>query len=107
VTEAHLEAADAKIAQLEADKKAADLKAEQAATDLKTAQDAKAKADADLQSTSDKLATLEKWKNENKATDERGEDDSNKLDGEPEAKAAWEVTADTAIADMKRRLKIK
>ncbi|MGI4835096.1 MAG: hypothetical protein ACRYFK_16710 [Janthinobacterium lividum] len=107
VTEAHLEAADAKIAQLEADKKSADAKAEQAATDLKTAQDAKAKADTDLTETKGKLATLEQWKKNQATTDEREEDESNTLDNQPEAQQAWEKTAASAIATTKRRLGVK
>jgi|GEM_PF-2273066 len=104
VTEAHLQAADDKIAQLEQEKSAAELKAQQAAADLKTAQDAKAKADTDLKAEQEKTATLEKWKKNQAAVDEREEDDSNKLDGGAEAQEPWEKMAASAIANTKRRV---
>jgi hypothetical protein len=104
VTEAHLEAADAKIAQLELDKKAADDKAVQAAAALKTAQDEKTEADAKLKTASDKVATLEEWKANQKAVDGRDEDDSNTLDDKREASEPWEKMAASAIADAKKRV---
>lgn len=104
VTEAHLEAADAKIAQLQEDKKAADLKAEQAAADLKTAQDEKAKVAGDLKTASDKVATLEEWQKNQKAVDNREEDDTNALDDKPEALSSWEKASASAIANTKKRL---
>ena len=104
VTEAHLQAADDKIAQLTEQKAAADLKAEQAATALKAAEDEKTKTAGELKTASDKLATLEKWKQEQKATDGREEDESNKLDTQPEATEPWEKAAASAIASTKKRL---
>ena len=104
VTEAHLEAADAKIAQLEEDKKAADLKAEQAATALKTAQDEKTKVDGDLKTASDKVATLEEWKKNQAIVDGRDEDDTNNLEKGAEATEPWEKMAASAIASAKKRV---
>jgi len=105
VTEAHLEAADAKIAQLELDKQAADDKATKAAADLKTAQDEKTKVAGDLKAASDKVATLEEWKKNQAAVDGREEDDSNDLDDEPsEPLASWEKASASAIANTKKRL---
>ena len=77
VIEAHLEAADAKIAQLESDKVTAEEKLATAEENLKTAQDEKGKAEAALTETKGKLATLEGWKQEQQAVDKREEDDSN------------------------------
>jgi hypothetical protein len=104
VTEAHLEAADAKIAQLEADKVAADLKAEQAATALKTAQDEQTKTAASLKTAEEKAATLEEWKKNQAQVDGRDEDDSNKLDNQAEAAEPWEKLSASAIASTKKRL---
>ncbi|MVN79333.1 hypothetical protein GO988_23630 [Hymenobacter sp. HMF4947] len=104
VTEAHLEAADAKIAQLEADKVAADLKVEQAAAALKTAEEEKNKVAGELKTASDKVATLEEWKKNQAQVDGRGEDESNQLDTQPEASEPWEKMAASAIASTKKRL---
>jgi chromosome segregation ATPase len=104
VTEAHLEAADAKIEQLEADKAAADLKAEQTAAALKTAQEEKTKITGELKTASDKVATLEEWKKNQAQVDNRDEDDSNSLEDNREAKASWEVEASAAVNSVKRRL---
>ena len=105
VTEAHLEAADAKIAQLEEDKKAADLKASQAAAALKAAEDEKAKVAADLKTAEEKTATLEEWKKNQQAVDGREEDDSNALDDDKtEALAPWKKASASAIASAKKRL---
>lgn len=104
VTEAHLQAADDKIAQLEADKVAADLKVEQAAKDLKTAQDEQTKTAGELKTASDKVATLEEWKKNQAQVDGRDEDDSNTLDGKPEAAEPWEKLSASAIASTKKRL---
>lgn len=110
VTEAHLQAADDKIAQLEQDKNAADTRATQAEAARVAAQTAldTAKADAATSATKltaaeDKAATLEKWKQEQKAVDGREEDESNKLDGDSEPKASFEVAADEQIARVKAR----
>jgi hypothetical protein len=107
VTEAHLEAADASIAQLQEDKKAADLKAEQAEAALRTAEDEKTKIAGELKTASDKAATLQEWKDNQKAVDGREEDDTNTLDGKREAKASWEVAASDAVETTKRRLGVK
>ena len=104
VTEAHLEAADAKIAQLEADKVAADLKVEQAAKDLKTAQDEQTKTAGELKTASDKVATLEEWKKNQAQVDGRDEDYSNTLDDKPEASEPWEKVSASTIANTKKRL---
>ena len=104
VTEAHLEAADAKIAQLEADKVAADLKVEKAAADLKTAQDEKATTEASLKAAEDKAATLEEWKKNQAAVDGREQDDTNTLEGGAEALAPWEKLSASAIATAKKRV---
>ena len=104
VTEAHLEAADAKIAQLEEDKKAADLKVEKAAADLKTAQDEKAKTEASLKTAEEKAATLEEWKKNQATVDGRDSDDSNTLDKGAEASEPWEKMAASAIASAKKRV---
>lgn len=104
VTEAHLQAADDKIAQLEQDKKAADLKAEQAASALKVAQDEKAKTAEDLKAAEEKAATLQTWKDNQKAVDNREEDDANKLEGGAEALAPWEKAAASAIEIAKKRV---
>ncbi len=97
VTEAHLEAADAKIAQLESDKETAE-------AGLKTALEEKGKVEATLTETKGKLATLEKWKKEQKAVDGRDEDESNSLDDQPEALESWERAAASTIANTKKRL---
>ncbi len=105
VTEAHLQAADDKIAQLEQDKKEADLKAEQAASALKVAQDEKAKTAQDLKAAEEKAATLQEWKDNQASVDNRDEDDSNSLDeGQGEALASWEKASATAIASAKKRV---
>jgi hypothetical protein len=104
VTEAHLEAADAKIAQLEEDKKTAELKVEKAAADLKTAQDEKAKTEASLKTAEDKAATLEEWKKNQAIVDGRDEDESNSLDKGAEATEPWEKASAAAISNTKKRL---
>jgi hypothetical protein len=107
VTEAHLQNADDKIAQLELDKKTADDKAAQAAAALKTAEDEKTRIAGELKVASDKAATLQEWKDNQKAVDGREEDDTNTLDGKREAKASWEVAASDAVETTKRRLGVK
>jgi len=104
VTEAHLQAADDKIAQLELDKKAADDKATQAAAALKTAQDEQTKVAGELKTASDKVATLEEWKKNQAIVDGRDEDDANTLDDKPEASEPWEKMAASAIASAKKRV---
>jgi uncharacterized protein YydD (DUF2326 family) len=104
VTEAHLQAADDKIAQLEQDKKEADLKAEQAASALKVAQDEKAKTAEDLKAAEQKAATLQEWKDNQAAVDGREEDESNTLDKGAEATEPWERASASAIANTKKRL---
>lgn len=104
VTEAHLQAADDKIAQLEQDKKAADLKAEQAAAALKTAEDEKTKIAGDLKAAEEKTATLEEWKKNQATIDGREGDDSNTLDKGAEATEPWEKMAASAIATAKKRV---
>jgi len=104
VTEAHLQAADDKIAQLTEQKAAADLKAEQSATALKTAGEEKTKLAGELKTASEKVATLEDWKKNQAQVDGREEDDSNALDGGKEAAAPWETAAAAAVANVKRRL---
>jgi chromosome segregation ATPase len=105
VTEAHLEAADTKIAQLEQAKADAESKLATAEGALKTAQDEKAKADTSLKTEQDKVATLERWKAGQKASDGRTEDESNSLDAQDEEpKAAWEVASANAIASAKKRV---
>jgi predicted P-loop ATPase len=104
VTEAHLEAADAKIAQLEQDKKDADDKATAAATALKTAEDEKTKIAGDLKTAEDKAATLQTWKDNQASVDGRESDDSNNLDGKQEASEPWEKLSASAIASAKKRV---
>lgn len=112
VTEAHLQAADDKIAQLEQDKSAAELRASSVEGALATAQAAldteKAnvtKVTGELTTANGKVATLEGWKKEQTAKDGRTEDESNKLDqGDQAPKAAFETAADAAIAKMRKRV---
>jgi len=112
VTEAHLQAADDKIALLEQEKSAADTRATQAEaarvaaqTALDTAKAEAAATDTKLKAAEDKAATLEDWKQKQKATDGREEDDSNNLDADDEGpKASWEVAAASQIAGVKKRL---
>lgn len=104
VTEAHLEAADTKIAQLEQAKLDAEASLGTAEAALKTAQAEQTKIAGDLTTASDKLATLEKWKQEQKATDGREADESNTLDTQPEAQESWEKVSASAIASAKKRL---
>ena len=112
VTEAHLQAADDKIAQLEQDKTAADTRAQQAEAARVTAQTAldTAKADAaasatKLKAAEDQAATLEDWKQKQKAVDKREEDSSNDLDSDDDGpKASWEVAAAAQVAGVKKRL---
>jgi len=107
VTEAHLENADATIAQLQEDKKAADLKVEQAEAALKTAQDEKTQVAGELKTASDKVATLEEWKKNQAVVDGREEDDTNTLDDKPEASEPWEKMAASAITTAKKRVGVK
>ena len=112
VTEAHLQAADDKIALLEQEKAAADTRATQAEaarvaaqTALDTAKGDAAATDTKLKAAEEKAATLEDWKSKQKAVDGREEDSSNDLDGDDEGpKASWEVAAAGAIASVKKRL---
>ncbi len=105
VTEAHLEAADAKIAQLEQAKLDADAKVTDAEAALKTATEEKTKVAGELKEASDKVATLEDWKKQQATVDGREEDDSNSLDKEDEGpKASWEVAAAMAVATAKKRV---
>jgi chromosome segregation ATPase len=104
VTEAHLQAADDKIAQLEQEKTTADLKAEQAGAALKTAEEEKTKIAGELQTAQEKAATLQTWKDNQAKIDGRDEDDSNSLDGGKEALDSWERTATATINATKRRL---
>lgn len=104
VTEANLEAADSKFAQLEADKVAAEGKLTTAEANLKTALEEKGKAEATLTETQGKLATLQTWKDNQANVDGRDEDDSNSLDGGKEAAAPWETAAAAAVATVKRRI---
>lgn len=104
VTEAHLEAADAKIAQLEEDKKAAGLKATEAAAALKVAEDEKAKTAKELQASQERAATLQEWKDNQATVDGRDSDDSNTLDKGAEATEPWEKMASAAIATAKKRV---
>lgn len=112
VTEAHLQAADDKIALLEQEKASADTRAQEAETARVTAQTAldTAKADAaaaatKLTAAEEKAATLEDWKQKQKAVDNREEDDSNDLDKKDDGpKASWEVAAAAQIAGVKKRL---
>ena len=105
VTEAHLEAADTKIAQLEQARADAETKLATAEGSLKTAQEEKSKADTALEKEQEKTATLQKWKDEQKATDGRQEDDSNNLDdNDNEPKAAWEVASANAVANVRKRV---
>ena len=104
VTEAHLQAADDKIAQLTEQKAAAELKASEAGAALKLAEEEKTKIAGELQTASEKVATLEKWQREQRAVDGRQEDDSNALDDKPEAMEPWERAAASTIASTKKRL---
>jgi len=94
ITPEQMTAAEATIAQLE--------------TTAATATAALDTANAALTTANGKVATLEAWKKEQKATDNREEDDSNLLDEDKsEAKASWEVAANAAIASTKNRLGVK
>ncbi|MVN79335.1 hypothetical protein GO988_23640 [Hymenobacter sp. HMF4947] len=104
VTEANLQSAEDKIAQLEQDKSAADLKASEAEAALKLANDEKTKTAADLKTAQDKAATLQTWKDNQAQVDNRTEDDSNSLEDKTEAKAPWETQAAAAIETVKRRV---
>jgi peptidoglycan hydrolase CwlO-like protein len=112
VTEAHLQAADDKIALLEKQKTDAETRANAVQGALDTANaslEAKTadltKVQGELTTATGKVATLEEWKKQNKATDGRSEDESNKLDAQQEGpKAAWEVASDAAIASAKKRV---
>jgi septal ring factor EnvC (AmiA/AmiB activator) len=112
VTEANLQSAEDKIASLEqakttAEETLATVRGELATAqgELKTATDKLTTTEAALTTANDQVATLEQWKKAQQATDGRQEDESNHLDGEqPEAKASWEVAADSAIASAKKRV---
>lgn len=119
VTEAHLQAADDKIALLEQEKSAADTKATQAeaarvtaqtaldtaTASLTTATETLTKVQGELTTATDKVATLEDWKKKQAAADGRTEDDSNNLDKEDkEPKASWETASANAVASVKKRL---
>ncbi|UOQ96624.1 hypothetical protein MUN81_15415 [Hymenobacter sp. 5317J-9] len=119
VTEAHLQAADDKIALLTQEKADADTRANAAEAarvaaqtaldttkgELATANTNLTQAGLDLKTAQDKVATLEEWKKNQAAADGREEDDSNNLDTEDEGpKASWEVAASKAIATAKKRV---
>lgn len=104
VTEAHLEAADSKIAQLETDKVTAETKLATAEGNLKTAQEEKGKAEAALTETKGKLATLQEWKDNQAKVDGREEDDSNNLEEKSAALEPWEKLSASAIATAKKRV---
>jgi hypothetical protein len=106
VTEANLQAADDKIALLEQEKAAAETKVTQAEAAQAAAVTALDTAKTNLQAEQDKVKTLEDWKQKQKATDGREEDDSNNLDDDADQgpKASWEVAAGSAIASVKKRL---
>ncbi|MDO7851572.1 hypothetical protein [Hymenobacter convexus] len=119
VTEAHLQAADDKIALLTQEKADADTRAnvaeaarvtaqtalDTATASLTTANETITKVTGELDAANKKVATLEEWKKNQKATDGRQEDDSNDLDSEDEGpKASWEVAASKAIASAKKRV---
>jgi hypothetical protein len=119
VTEAHLQAADDKIALLTQEKADADTRATQAEAarveavtahdatkaELATANTNLTKAGTDLKTEQDKVATLEQWKKNQMAADGRTEDDSNNLDeNKAEPKAGFELAAEAQIAQAKKRL---
>ena len=104
VTEAHLQAADDKFAQLQSDKAAADLTVSETEAALKTAQEEQTKTAASLKTAEDKAATLQQWKDNQATVDNRDEDDSNTLDGGKEAAEPWERVASSTIASTKKRL---
>jgi len=104
VTEANLQAAEDQIAQLEQAKTTADLKVSETEAALKTAQEEQAKTAASLQKAEEKAATLEEWKKNQATVDGREEDESNTLDGKPEASEPWEKLSASAIASTKKRL---
>jgi chromosome segregation ATPase len=119
VTAANLQAADDKIALLEKEKADAETRANSvqgaldtanaalttAKADLATAQGDLTKVKGELTTATDKVATLEKWKQGNKAADERTEDESNKLGDEgAEPKAGFELEAAAQIARVKKRV---
>ena len=107
VTEAHLEAADAEIAQLKQAKLDAEGKLATAEASLTTATDELTKTKASLETEKGKVATLEEWKKNQATVDGRESDESNTLDEKPEAQEAWEKTAASAIAGTKKRLNVK
>ncbi|MGI4762497.1 MAG: hypothetical protein ACRYF0_17430 [Janthinobacterium lividum] len=104
VTEANLQAAEDQIAQLEQAKSAADLKVTETEAALKTAREEQIKTAGELQTASDKVATLEEWKKNQAQVDGRDEDDSNSLDGGKEALEPWERASASAISNTKKRL---
>ena len=112
VTEAHLQTANDKIAQLEQAKSDAEASLATVTDERDQAKTALATAEGKVTETEGKLAileteatTLRAWKKSNKADDGRTEDETNKLDGDDEApKASWEVAASKHIADTKKRL---
>lgn len=104
VSEANLQAAEDKISQLEQEKTTAETNLTTAQTALKTAEDEKAKATTALADEQQKTATLQEWKDNQKAVDNREDDESNKLDEKPEATEPWEKAAASAVATAKRRV---
>ncbi|WP_375418136.1 hypothetical protein [uncultured Hymenobacter sp.] len=119
VTEAHLQAADDKIAGVEQARAAAELRAttaegslatvqaslDKATADLGVAQGALTESQGKLTAAEGKVATLEGWKKAQQATDGRSEDESNKLDDNgTEPKAAFELEAAAQISRVKSRL---
>ncbi len=110
VTQAHLKAADDKIALLEASQAAAELRATNAETALTamTTRATTAEADvktaqAEAKTATEKVATLEKWKRENQAEDEREDDELNDTDAEKAGpKASFESVAAGHIARVQK-----
>jgi chromosome segregation ATPase len=112
ITDANLQQANDTIEALQRDKTGAEEKATQALADLATmttrattAEASLTTAKADLTKANEKVATLEQWRKEQKATDGRTEDASNDL-GEEDDKpmAAFEVAAKQAQDRVKAKV---
>ncbi|GAB2954723.1 hypothetical protein GCM10027048_20290 [Hymenobacter coalescens] len=104
ITDANLKQANDKIEALERDKAGAEQKAADALASLETAQADLKTANASLKTANDKVATLEQWKKEQKATDGREEDASNGLDEESTEKlSAFELATKQAVGRVQAR----
>jgi hypothetical protein len=105
LTEAHMQAAEDKITQLEQGKTDAEQRSQTLQASLTTATEELTTTKASLETEKGKVATLQQWKDNQAQVDGREEDESNTLDdNQTEALAPWEKLSASAIASAKKRV---